>query len=339
MQDIPKIVLEAYDLGPIDRVTKVSDGLIHQTYKVESMAGDFILQRLHPLLGTSEIGQDFFAVTTHLNNEGFPAPEAVLGMGGEVLVNDGEYNWRMQTYIDGRTYSKLDNPYVAKEAGAIYGRLHKSLASMDYEFQSELKLHETEKIFAEFQEVIGNWGGDIGLKESVRDEVDFILEHLPKQFLPSGLPQRVIHGDPKISNILFKGGEAVGVIDLDTCNNHTVLVDVGDAFRSWCGRDEDDSQNAFNLELFEAGWLGYIGTAGDFLTDEERSLVPRAISCITLELAARFLKDVFDDSYFGWDAERYASRREHNLARVRGQIALYKDLQDKLGDVNRIVQR
>ena len=337
MNDIPKSVLDAYDLGPIDKVDRISDGLIHQTYKIESMAGDFVLQRLHALLGTAEIGQDFLAVTTHLNDERFPAPEAVLTSGGEVLVHDGEHNWRMQTYIDGRAYSKLDDPVMAKEAGAMYARLHKALAGMDYEFQSELKLHETKKIFEEFQQTLKEWEGEKMLEEGLRDEVDFLLEHLPKQFLPEDLPQRVIHGDPKISNVLFKDGEAVGVIDLDTCNRHTVLVDIGDAFRSWCGKEEDDPENTFNLELFEAGWRGYVDGAGDFLTDEERALVPQAIACITLELATRFFKDVFDDAYFGWDSARYKSRREHNLARAHGQMALFKDLMSKIEDVKKVL--
>jgi len=31
---------------------------------------------------------------------------------------------------------------------------------------------------------------------------------------------------------------------------------------------------------------------------------------------------VFEDSYFGWDSDRYESRRDHNLARARSQLAL-----------------
>jgi hypothetical protein len=42
-----------------------------------------------------------------------------------------------------------------------------------------------------------------------------------------------------------------------------------------------------------------------------------------LGLAARFLNDYVDDSYFGWDKSRYKNRRAHNKARVLGQISLY----------------
>ena len=135
---------------------------------------------------------------------------------------------------------------------------------------------------------------------------------------------------PEVVGIENGLGNVMTVIDLDTCNHLTVLADLGDAFRSWCGGKEDDPNNAFNVELFMAGWDGYKEGAGDFITQQEKDLVGQAIGCITLELAARFLKDVFDDSYFGFDESRYASRRGHNLARARGQIALFKDLQSKL---------
>ena len=46
------------------------------------------------------------------------------------------------------------------------------------------------------------------------------------------------------------------------------------------------------------------------------------LETVCIELAARFAVDVFDDSYFGWDATRFPSRRAHNLIRARGQLAL-----------------
>jgi hypothetical protein len=65
--------------------------------------------------------------------------------------------------------------------------------------------------------------------------------------------------------------------------------------------------------------------------------VAQGIGTITLELAARFLADYFNDNYFGWDPKRYKSRRAHNLARARGQIALFKDLQKKMKQVKKII--
>ena len=100
---------------------------------------------------------------------------------------------------------------------------------------------------------------------------------------------------------------------------------------------EDDAKNVFRLEIFKAGWNGYAKSAEGFISARERKLVPKSVATITLELASRFLADYFEDNYFGWDDSRYPSRRAHNLARARGQLALYRDIQKKMGKMEAIV--
>ncbi len=58
------------------------------------------------------------------------------------------------------------------------------------------------------------------------------------------------------------------------------------------------------------------------MTEAERAAVAVGLETVCLELAARFCTDVFEDRYFGWDPARFASRREHDLVRARGQLAL-----------------
>ena len=177
-----------------------------------------------------------------------------------------------------------------------------------------------------------------GLLKKAAPEADFLAEELPKLFLPHDLPLRVIHGDPKITNILFgPGGKAKAIVDLDNCNRQSLLGELGDAFRSWCGGEEDDPKNEFRLDLFRTAWKGYSKGAKDFLTTHESGYLPQALGTITLELATRFLTDYFSDSYFGWDKKRYQSRRAHNLARARGQIALYRDLREKTTEIREVV--
>lgn len=46
---------------------------------------------------------------------------------------------------------------------------------------------------------------------------------------------------------------------------------------------------------------------------------------VALELAARFMIDVVEGTYFGWDNTRYKSRRENNLVRAEAQWKVYSD--------------
>lgn len=333
MKTVPLSVLKGYAIGKVQSITPVTAGLVHETFAIETDQGQYIIQKLHPVLGSKAIGQDFFAVTEFLRSQKFLSPVCVRTKNGSVLSIVNKDVWRMQTMLPGRTIHVVQDLAMAREAGEMYARFHKAMDKMDYRFKSKKILHETEKVYESFEEVAKE-----NKVTEVKEEVEFIRRQLPKFFLPSDLPLRVIHGDPKISNILFEQkGKAKAIIDLDTCNRSPLLVELGDAFRSWCGGAEDDPKNSFSIPRFKAAWKGYEAGAQGFITARERKLVPKAIGTITLELATRFLTDYFTDNYFGWDPKQYPSRRAHNLARCRGQIAEFKDYQKKLPAIKKIV--
>ena len=63
---------------------------------------------------------------------------------------------------------------------------------------------------------------------------------------------------------------------------------------------------------------------------EARALVG-GLGTICLELSARFLADALNESYFGFDATRFATRGDHNLVRGRGQLALFASVEAHWG--------
>jgi Ser/Thr protein kinase RdoA (MazF antagonist) len=145
-----------------------------------------------------------------------------------------------------------------------------------------------------------------------------VLESLPES------PLRVVHGDPKASNVLFAPdrSRALCLVDLDTLSRMRLPLELGDAFRSWCNPGGEDQQRAsFSLELFAAAVEGYAGSAGDLPTPAERAALVAATETIYVELAARFCTDALEESYFAWDPARYPSRSEHNRVRAESQLA------------------
>jgi Ser/Thr protein kinase RdoA (MazF antagonist) len=339
---IPKSVLDQYDIGQVKSVVRVHSGLVHHTYMITTNQGSFVIQKLHEVLCSKEIGDDFLAVTTFLNEHGFPAPKAVVTTRGDVLARSGDSVWRMQTAIEGESFDRLDDTSMIEQAGLMLGRFHRTIADITTPLKTCFVLPPNPTVVFEKFKVAQN---DVPLDallnaedyEAVLEMVNFTQDHLPRLLLPDDLPPQIIHGDPKISNFMFRKGECVALIDLDTCNSQSVLMELGDAFRSWCGGLEDDPNNTFSMDKFTVGWRGYMRGAGDFLSERERALVSRAIQLVTLELACRFLTDVFYDNYFGWDQSRYDSRRAHNLARARGQIAEYVDVKGKNQDMTNIL--
>ena len=324
-----RLILRQYDIGTILEIKPVSIGLIHKTFVIKTDRGQYIIQRLHPILASSGTAKDFFNVTRLLNEKGFRSPHCVKTKKGGILANDKGKKWRLQTKLSGKTFDHLTSVVMAKEAGRIYGEFHRTIDLAQFEFQSPLVLHESKKVYKHFCDVLKKFKSSPILIDVIA-EVEIIKKEFPLYFLPDNLSKHVIHGDPKISNILFSGSKATAVIDLDTCQRQNLLVELGDAFRSWCGKREDDPHNTFSLSLFEESWKGYKAGSKGLLNKREINLVPKAIGLITLELACRFLSDYFEDCYFGWNKEQYSSRREHNLARCRGQLAEFQDFERKI---------
>ena len=55
-----------------------------------------------------------------------------------------------------------------------------------------------------------------------------------------------MHGDPKISNLMFARDSDRGLclIDLDTLGPMPIALELGDALRSWCNPAAEDARAA-----------------------------------------------------------------------------------------------
>lgn len=331
-------VLARFPIGTIHETTLVVSGLMHQTWFVHADEGHFVLQRLHAKLSTPAILNDYRAVTRHLAARGEPAPQLVEPADGAGVArsSDGGW-WRLTTRVPGHTRPRVTSAHEAEQGARALGRFHRIIADIDHVFESAHPLHDTAGHLARLEAAVANPAYAEHLPEIV-PEVMAIRERLPPLMLPPDLPRRVVHGDPKISNVMFDGDRAVGLIDLDTCNTHSVLVDLGDAVRSWCRNGREDEPEAFHLDRFEAILRGY-AAEGPALTPAERAGLAGAGELITLELASRFARDVLEDEYFAYDHTRYPDRRTHNLARTRAMLHLAADMACHRSQMQALVDR
>ena len=154
------------------------------------------------------------------------------------------------------------------------------------------------------------------------------------------LPLRVTHNDTKINNVLFdpETKDPLTVIDLDTVMPGLVAYDFGDAVRfsaNTTAEDEKDIRKvSLDLEQFKSFAEGFLSCLKGDLTPNEVSTLALGSFCITIELAARFLDDYLTgDKYFKTCYEG------HNLVRTKAQLALAKDMEKKLDDMQEIVYR
>jgi aminoglycoside phosphotransferase (APT) family kinase protein len=201
----------------------------------------------------------------------------------------------------------------------LVGQFHRAARTLahDYAF-SRAGVHDTAAHLAKLRACVAA-GGDPEAEQLGAEILACALPPLPPQ------PLRHVHGDLKISNLLFRRAPLTGVclVDLDTLAKGTMAFELGDAMRSWCNpQGEDAGSVRFDLPIFTAAIAGFRSEADALVSREERASIVSGLETVCLELAARFAVDVFEDRYFGWDATRFPSRRAHNLVRARGQLAL-----------------
>ena len=311
-----------------------------------------VLQRLHRIFA-GEVNLDLDAVTTHLAARGLETPRLVRTLDGRAWIDHGGAVWRATTWVDGESVATVPDASWAETGGALVGTFHRAMGGFAYRYQfARAGIHDTQKHLARLRELAVDQtdASDLGR------EILAAAATLPTMPV---LPARHVHGDLKISNLLFRrtliephshsgvlppGGEprssarAVALVDLDTLGMGTMAFELGDAMRSWCNPHGEDAGHVhFELGIFAAAIAGFRAVADSLVTRDERLGIAIGLETVCVELAARFAIDVFEDRYFGWDPSRFASRRDHNLVRARGQLALALEVRAAHAEIADIV--
>lgn len=322
-------------------VSPLGAGLINQTFLVTTIEDQrYVLQRLHEIFPAA-VNEDMEAVTSHLVERGLATPRLVRTVSGDLWVDRPDGVWRMMTYVPGVAVERVESEARALEAGRLLGRFHAALADLDHQFAAaRAGIHDTARHLSGLRSALDRhrdhpeYQGVLPLARSILDAA-VNLAPLPD------LPGRVVHGDPKISNFIFdsESGTGICIVDLDTLNRMPLPLELGDALRSWCNpAGEDVSQTGFSISFFRAALAGYGAEAGRMMTPAERACVVEATLAIMVELAARFCADALNESYFSWDATRFASRSEHNRVRAEGQMAAWRACRARAAELGGIVE-
>ena len=320
----PARIASALELGEVRRVAPFGAGLINDTFLVETNEGDFVLQRVNTDVfpEPERVMHNVEVVTNHL--QGRYVPE---------LVGTQDGVWRAWRRVAGTATNTT--PTVARVASAarLLAAFHDALADLAPERVGETlpRFHDPARRFAALHEAIDTDAAGRAASTQVEIEAALAAEPLVAlaRQLGAEVPQRVAHNDAQLNNVLFRGDDAVCLVDLDTVMPTAWFWDLGDLLRSASSYGEEDDPDPAHNEVDPALWHAIVDTycaAAMRSTAAERVAVTHAGIIVTYEQALRFLTD-----WLAGDVYYRTTRPGQNLDRVRAQLALLASMRGTVG--------
>ncbi len=265
-----------------------------------------------------------------------------------VISDDGEY-WRMITLIASATaHDTAQGAEHALEVGAVLGQFHRLISDLD-----PVRLRDTLPGFHVTPLYLKKYDDTIRLKDvaarldasvearrlsrfvEARRELAGVLETARER---GDLSLRLMHGDPKVTNIMIDDftGKGTSIVDLDTVKPGLIHYDFGDALRSVCNPAGEEAEKLtdvyFDVDLCEAVIKGYMSYARDFLTAADRRYLFDSIRLITFELGLRFFQD-----YLAGNPYFKVRHEEQNLGRARIQFRLCESIEARESMIRKVL--
>lgn len=316
--DLPPIVREAYSISNEATVEYLSGGLVNDTMLVNDQGEATIMRRLSQIDDSTMI-EDTEVIGRHLQQYGWEAPSNLPTVTGSTHVrDDGGQLWHRLQFIDsdGKTPTQMDTD-LAGSAGTMIGNWHRTMRGLDYAPRFGLDhFHDTDWIATKLARQVP-FLPDTTSRELAKDILQAYV------FMPAEAEatRQVIHGDPKLDNMLFRGGRPFTLIDFDTVMLDSPWTDVGDFLRSLTGKLLHTGDAEPGITAFVGGYRETSELAVSPGEATGRAL--HATGRIALELGMRYLSDIVDPKkYFSWDPSRHVSRRDNHFERASLQFAV-----------------
>lgn len=362
-QDTRNLEAIANQFAPLGKVTGVKafgSGNINDTFLAtldSSKEQHFVLQRINTQVFRQPqlIMQNMRTLTEHVQkrlqdtplNRRWEVPRVLLTKNAQDHWRDADGSfWRAISFIPGsQSFDSMGDRSHAKEIGYALGMFHNLISDLPAEKLADTLegFHITPFYLQHYEEVLPKTSAP---KSS---EVNYCLQfvsdrqafaHILENAKAEGkLPLRLMHGDPKINNVMFDvvTQQAVSVIDLDTVKPGLVHYDIGDCLRSGCNPAGEETENwesiYFDTDLCQEILQGYLAVAKAFLTENDYAYIYDAIRLITFELGLRFFAD-----YLAGNVYFKVKHPEHNLARAIVQFKLTESIESQETQIRKIIQ-
>lgn len=349
-------ILEGFNLDyHAYRIERHGAGLINNTFRLIPLPGsggtEYILQRIntHVFREPAVIAENHRLAADYLARKHpeyfFLAPVPTRD-GRDMLEWDGEF-WRVLPFVRGTyTVNEADNPAQAYEAARQFGLMADNLSGISLEAfrPAILNFHNLTLRYSDFQGAVSRAGEE--RLDQAGTVIDAFERHsrIPIRYeelkTDPDFPDRLMHHDTKISNVLLdeKTGKGVCVVDLDTLMPGKLISDLGDMVRTYVSpvseEETDLTQITVREPYYDALMKGYLGEMKTSLTPTEKDVLFYAGQFMIYMQGIRFLTD-----YLNGDVYYPVQYPLHNLNRARNQLTLLERLNEKEKTLRQIITR
>ena len=318
-------IIRHYDLGEPTDMLPIGKGLIHTTYLLVTVRGKYILQECN-----NQVFHNIDATTRNISRMteflaakdiDWQIPSLVLNRHGATITMVGDNKYRIFQFLEGaveniRTLSSVQMGEVARAFGQFIfmmrdfpqDQLHISISNFH-----NPTIRWNNFIDALVDPVLGV--GDHALVKDI-----YTLQWIKQEVEAIKMPQRIVHSDAKLDNVLFdENGKVTAILDLDTVMPGFVFHDYGDLMRSMVfNRAEDHesiSEIEFNRSRYDAIRQGFIAGLNDSLDDASLRALDLGAAYLIFEQCLRFLTDYFRGNVY------YRTNFEtENLIKAKNQM-------------------
>ncbi|WP_036945866.1 aminoglycoside phosphotransferase family protein [Pseudanabaena sp. PCC 6802] len=364
--DLATIANKFVDLGNISEIQPIGSGNINDTFLVtinsigEASETRFILQRINTQVFRQPelVMQNMRILTEHArdrlrrnppgSDRRWEIPQVVSTQDGMDywLDPDGSF-WRALGFVS-NSYSldAIQDRKHAHEIGYALGTFHNLISDLSPDKLADTLegFHITPLYLEQYKSVLAR-SSHPSQSPDTRYCMEFIRDRqswarvLEDAKAKGKLPLRLMHGDPKVNNVMIDidSQQAVSIIDLDTVKPGLIHYDIGDCLRSGCNPlgEETDCLGSvcFESELCQSILQAYLTETSEFLTKHDYDYIYDSIRSIAFELGLRFFTD-----YLAGNAYFKIAYPEHNLARALVQFKLVESIESQESTIRQIVE-
>ncbi|MBR6477790.1 MAG: phosphotransferase [Lachnospiraceae bacterium] len=278
-------------LSGIREVTPFGDGHVNETFLVKTGEGRYVCQHVRKAMDIGILEHNYLLYSKSCREADWPCPAWMNTREGAYFYTDGSgEHWRMYPLIEGEVRAMPLSDEELFACGQGLGKMHQILQTLS---EKPCAVYPMLHDLGHYYERYSNLFHGGSLLEGQRDPV---LEDLIRSKIDGFLKLRlrkdhVIHGDPKLANVLFQNGKVKALIDLDTVMQGSLLEDVADCIRSCCIREGRLDGPSAKLLI-----QGYQSAENGLLSPEEIRLLPKVTEKICIELGLRYYTDSISEN-------------------------------------------